>query len=190
MNRKSLKQSLRALILALPGGKTLLRWRESLRMRLRLLNPGHAKSVFRDLYRHNEWDNPESVSGPGSTLVYTVNIRDQLPRLVEELEIHSILDAPCGDFNWFKSIEWNTPISYLGGDIVDDLVKVNQSRYANDQTKFLHLDIVRDRLPKADLWLCRDCLFHLSEREYSWQSINFSRATSPIFSRRPIPSVN
>ena len=162
MRRQPIKQSVRRALLALPGGAALLRLRRSLRARLQA---GNAGAVFRDRYRHNEWDNAESVSGPGSTLVYTVNIRDAIPRLVDELGVRTILDAPCGDFNWFRAIEWKTPVRYLGGDIVEDLVKRNRTLYGSDHTAFTVLDITRDVLPRADLWLCRDCLFHLSERD-------------------------
>ena len=41
------------------------------------------------------------------------------------------------------------------------LVDKNQSEYGDDTTRFIHLDIIQDPLPAADLWFCRDCLIHL-----------------------------
>jgi hypothetical protein len=50
---------------------------------------------------------------------------------------------------------------YLGGDIVPAIVRENERRFGGPGRRFRLLDLVRDRLPPADLILCRDCLFHL-----------------------------
>ncbi|MFH1244284.1 MAG: class I SAM-dependent methyltransferase [bacterium] len=121
--------------------------------------------IFTHCYDTNSWGDQESVSGSGSTVKYTQNIRRVLPNLIHKLRVKSILDAPCGDYNWFKLIKWKTPITYLGGDIVATLIENNQRLYHNKDTQFIQLDIVHDKLPSADLWLCRDCLFHLSNRD-------------------------
>jgi hypothetical protein len=135
-----------------------------------------AEQIFRRHYETNEWGSTESVSGPGSTAAYTENIRKALPMLRRELGIETLLDAPCGDFNWFKLIQWDAPISYKGGDIVRPLVERNQSLYGAPTTEFFHLDIVYDALPAADLWLCRDCLFHFSNDDILWVIANFFRS--------------
>src|SRR5215510_5182756 len=54
-------------------------------------------------------------------------------------------------------------IHYTGADIVRDLIVENRRK--NRNRKFLVLDITRDRLPCADLVLCRDCLLHLTFEE-------------------------
>jgi hypothetical protein len=51
-------------------------------------------------------------------------------------------------------------MEYMGGDIVEKLIQQNQSKYGDPHTRFITIDIVKDLLPQADLWLCRDCLFH------------------------------
>ncbi|NBO28678.1 MAG: hypothetical protein EBV10_05470, partial [Synechococcaceae bacterium WB6_1A_059] len=86
---------------------------------------GNNSDIFNYYYINNFWGDSESVSGPGSTLAYTENLRAELPKLVEELEVTSILDSPCGDYNWFRMIEWNSEIAYIGGDIVESLVSRN-----------------------------------------------------------------
>ncbi len=134
------------------------------------------RQVFRHHYDTNTWGNEQSVSGPGSTVEYTENIREMIPRIVSELGIKVILDAPCGDFNWFRMIEWETEIKYIGGDIVLPLVTQNQSLYGSEDKQFLHLDIVRDDLPHADLMLCRDCLLHLSHIDIARFLGNFLRS--------------
>jgi len=120
------------------------------------------KGLFTDYYRNNFWGNPESVSGAGSTLHYTENIRKEIPILVERLKIKKFLDAPCGDFNWFQAVKRPKGMEYIGGDIVDEMIARNQSMYGDAFTRFISLDIIKDPLPVADLWMCRDCLFHFS----------------------------
>jgi len=122
---------------------------------------GDRQTIFTHIHRSNHWGEPESLSGPGSTVAYTENIRQELPRLWEQLGAKIILDAPCGDFNWFSKIPRNLGIQYIGGDIVNTLVQENQTKYGDPKTTFIPFDIVSSPFPRADFWLCRDCLFHL-----------------------------
>lgn len=139
--------------------------------KLDLLKAGN--NIFDYYYQNNTWGDSESVSGPGSTLAYTENIRTKIPELVEELGVLVILDSPCGDFNWFRAIEWNRSISYIGADIVKPLIDKNQLHYGEASKRFISLDITNDKLPQADLWLCRDCLFHLSYKDIAIAIQNF-----------------
>lgn len=120
------------------------------------------KDRFSRFAHLNKWKNAESVSGPGSTLEYTANIRKELPGLFKKLKIKSMLDAPCGDFNWAKHLE-RPGVTYLGGDIVPALIKRNNELFNDKTTSFQELDIVKEKLPEVDLWLCRDALPHFSE---------------------------
>lgn len=123
------------------------------------------KDVFRQIYIKNRWGNQESVSGPGSTLECTENIRRELPLLFKSLKIKTVLDAPCGDYNWFGLVQKETGVRYIGADIVPDLVARNQESFNSQDVSFTLLDITSEHLPEADLWLCRDCLFHLRNKD-------------------------
>jgi hypothetical protein len=92
------------------------------------------------------------------------------------LNVRTILDAPCGDYNWFRLIPRSEDIQYIGGDIVEPLVARNRSLFANANTLFVKLDIIKDPLPAADLWLCRDCLFHFSYKDIFRTLQNFLRS--------------
>ena len=133
--------------------------------RRRLLKLGNPEERFTHFYSVNRWGNEESRSGPGSTMSYTEHLRKELPRLFANLGVQTILDAPCGDYHWFGQIERHADLNYIGGDIVAPLVRDNQQQFSNENTTFMHLDITADALPVADLWLCRDCLFHLCEAD-------------------------
>ena len=109
----------------------------------------------------NYWGNRESVSGDGSTLDYTTNLRHELAKFLRAFRVVSMFDAPCGDFNWMRAVETPPGFRYLGGEIVPSLVAGLTERYATPQRRFVAFDIAADAFPDADLWFCRDCLFHL-----------------------------
>jgi SAM-dependent methyltransferase len=115
------------------------------------------KEIFTSIYANNTWNSSESRSGPGSTVDATRNLVSQLPDLFKEYKIKSILDIPCGDFNWMSQVPMES-IDYVGIDIVRDLIIRNQNKYPDK--KFLCLDLLLDNLPQADLVICRDCLGH------------------------------
>jgi hypothetical protein len=81
----------------------------------------NLEEKFTIIYERNAWGGAESVSGSGSSLRMTQNVRNSLPSLIETFAVKSIFDAPCGDFNWMKLINLQN-ISYIGGDIVKPLI--------------------------------------------------------------------
>jgi hypothetical protein len=124
------------------------------------LNQAHD-AVFTEIYQRNTWGDPESVSGAGSNMANTVNIRRELPGLLRDYGIRTMVDVPCGDFAWMKEVD--LPIEhYIGGDIVVPLIEEIQKRYGSDKRRFMVLDLSRDPIPECDLIFCRDCLMHLS----------------------------
>ena len=128
------------------------------------------EALFTHIYRHNKWGSSESVSGDGSTLEYTENLRKRLPQILGNYFVKTLLDTPCGDFRWMSLVVPSGDFRYIGGDIVKPLVEKNSCQYGNYRTSFVHLDLVKDPLPTADLMLCRDCLFHLSNDDI-WSTL-------------------
>jgi hypothetical protein len=116
---------------------------------------------FERIYSTNLWSDPESRSGVGSTLDSTAVVRAELPKALRQLDARVLLDAPCGDFTWMRRVDLSG-IEYIGGDIVPSIIEANQRLHATESRSFLQLDLTRDRLPDADVLLCRDCLVHLS----------------------------
>jgi SAM-dependent methyltransferase len=119
------------------------------------------EEIFEIIFRHNLWNCPESASGWGSTLKNTEAIRKQLPWLVKKLAAKTFLDLACGDFNWMKEINLEVD-TYYGIDIVPSICEHNRHNYAQYNRDFIRLDFTKDKLPKADIILCRDALVHLS----------------------------
>lgn len=115
---------------------------------------------FSRIYHQNMWGDAESRSGFASTLANTQAVREQLPGFIEEVGARSMLDIPCGDFNWMKEVPLDLD-RYIGADIVQSLTDSNR-RFEDGTRTFATLDITCDALPKVDLVLCRDCLIHFS----------------------------
>lgn len=138
-----------------------------------------TEEVFTAIYTSNHWGDAESVSGAGSTLNYTENLRRHLPGLFAKYNVRKLFDAPSGDFNWMSAVLLEAPVKYIGGEIVRDLVKQNNARYAGYGVRFVQFDITRDRFPKADLWMCRDCLFHLPIAEINKALEHFAASKIP-----------
>jgi len=120
-------------------------------------------NVFNRKYKMNAWKSTESISGTGSELKITEVLRKELQKLLVDYNIKSIFDAPCGDFNWMKEVDISN-VSYMGADIVPDLIKKNKNLFNLD---FKIMDITTDPLPKVDLIINRDCLVHLSNENIS-----------------------
>jgi methyltransferase family protein len=119
------------------------------------------KAIFSEIYSSRAWGDCESVSGPGSGVQRTAPFRSNLATLLAELHTGLLLDAGCGDFNWMKETEIGGS-RYIGMDVVPELINRNEQQYGTSGRTFLNLDLTQDKLPKADVVLCRDCLVHFS----------------------------
>jgi len=145
--------------------RRLIREIESRADQRRLRRDYAAKSVeevFSQIWRENRWGSQESRSGAGSELAATRAIREALPRIVQTRGIRVLLDAPCGDFHWMQHVDLGR-CRYIGVDIVSAMVDELQRTFGREDRTFLHGNIIEGPLPAADLVLCRDCLFHLTD---------------------------
>ena len=115
--------------------------------------------IFNNIYARNWWGSTESVSGCGSERRRTEAIRKGLIGWCASNGIRTMFDAPCGDFNWMGDVVRTVDLSYLGGDIVPELVRKSAER-GERNCRFIPFDILADELPEVDAWLCRDELFH------------------------------
>ena len=121
---------------------------------------GFSEGVFTHIYTSGRWKGKESPSGAGSDTENSALILQQLESLLRSHNIQSVLDIPCGDFNWMKEIQLGT-VQYLGADIVRVLVDRNVELYGNSQRQFMHLDLSVGPLPSVDLIFTRDLFLHL-----------------------------
>lgn len=136
-------------------------WNKYATLKLKLKS---TESVFTDIYRTNVWGGQFSVSGTGSDSYQTRIVTSNLPILLGDLNVSTMLDIPCGDFYWMKSVNLKG-VNYIGADIVKDLIQSNREKYAADNICFQNLNLLRDKLPKVGLVFCRDCLVHFSFKD-------------------------
>jgi SAM-dependent methyltransferase len=169
--------------------KTGLYWPLRKLVLMMRLGGRNTKDVFTDIYRNNRWGNKESVSGPGSTLEQTAVLIEQLPQLLKRLEAKSMLDIPCGDFNWMSKVAM-PGVQYTGADIVEELVQRNQQNHASPTRQFLHLNLVSTPLPKVDLVFCRDCLVHLSFKDIASAIDNIKRSGATYLMATTFPGMS
>jgi len=123
-----------------------------------------SKDIFTEYFYNNSWNGKESVSGPGSDYEQTKYLIPELQILLKEFNVKSILDVPSGDFNWMRRVDLDG-IKYIGGDIVDKMVKINNKKYGTKNILFKSIDIVNDSLPEVDLVMVRDCFVHLPNKD-------------------------
>ncbi len=149
--------------------------RPATRRRKRNLNGRSSADIFSEIYATNAWHSADSRSGCGSTLAATAEIRAALPRLLADLDVRVLFDAPCGDFNWMRHVD--LPVErYIGGEIVPTLVRQLNARYANGRRHFVLIDLTMDKLPAADALFCRDLFLHLSFADIERVKANFLRS--------------
>ena len=151
-----------------------------------------AQEKFSKIYDERLWVKAglitgvsDSLSGHGSSLASTGTIRRGLEEFIRDQSIRLIFDAPCGDFHWMKHVEMPADCDYLGGDIVESVVRSGSTEWSrarsNEQgaRNFRVFDITTDPMPRADVWMCKDCLQHLSFEDV-WAALkNFGRSQIP-----------
>ncbi len=116
---------------------------------------------FELIYNENFWESNESRSGIGSEIKNTKEVLKSLDQIIKDFKIKSIIDIPCGDFNWMSFMDMKN-IEYQGHDIVEQLIIKNNKKFKKNNISFFNSDITNSRLGKADLMFVRDCLVHFS----------------------------
>lgn len=119
-----------------------------------------TKETFTYIFNENKWWSNESVSWPGSTINWTIHLKEWINRIIKQYNINSFIDAPCGDVNWIEPEKiW---IKYIWCDIVENIIIKNRKKFKSENIIFTSLDITHDKLPDWDIIHCRECLQHLS----------------------------
>jgi len=140
--------------------------------RKRKFEDKEAREVFTAIYTSNMWNSVETVSGPGSELRHTCELRNELRQLLENLKVSSITDCGCGDFNWMKEVV-NEQMIYHGIDVVQELEQQNTTRYGSESRMFFTGDLSTCLIVHSDVLICRDVLVHLTNAQIEKVLRNF-----------------
>jgi len=103
----------------------------------------------------------ETYSGPGSLLENTDLLIENLNLFIKDFDIKSIIDVPCGDFNYMSKVNLDD-IEYLGLDISENAINLCNLKNNNSNINFKVFDATIEKLPYADLILIKDLFLHLS----------------------------
>ena len=152
------------------------------RVRRQIFAQSTARERFDQIYRLGFWvqraHSTESRSGNGSSFASTTQFREDLTVFLQREPPGVFLDAPCGDFNFMSHVAFTPRWSYVGGDIAPSLIQDITAKYPD--RRFVEFDLVRDPFPACDVWLCRDCLPHLSFAEIRKVFENFARSKARL----------
>ncbi|MEP0189425.1 MAG: class I SAM-dependent methyltransferase [Erythrobacter sp.] len=156
---------------------SVMEWRKARRHRKHFGDADYAEA-FKIVHDKNLWKDPESLSGGGSTVAFTQSIRQGLSDWLNSNEIKSLVDLPCGDFNWMRLVDFPAGMEYIGIDIVEDLIAANLANHASDRHRFEVGDIIAGPVPKAEVYFCRDVFIHFpnSAVEKSIQNVKAAGA--------------
>ena len=134
----------------------------------------YRRQVFQDAYKYNQWGKDgksQFYSGVGSRGRPSDEYAKMMASLIGRYTTASerppvIVDLGCGDFQVATALLSRLRhVTYVGCDIVPDLIAHNNKSYATDSISFRCIDIVRDPLPAGDICLVRQVFQHLSNNE-------------------------
>jgi Methyltransferase domain len=153
------------------------------RLRRRLESNRNAgmspEEVFSRVYKNRMWGDPPSsmdaapgqyFSGSGSAAPSVV--QPYIDAMIRQLESHlpakpKVVDLGCGDFTVGRQL-LEYCATYIGVDVVPDLISHLRATVHDDRAQFLAFDIISANvLPDGDVCILRQVLQHLSNAQIS-----------------------
>ena len=132
------------------------------------------KEIFDRIYEKNLWQSSETISSKSSEFIIAQNLLLYLTVLLKKYNVKTVVDAPCGDYNWILHLDYRFE-KYTGIDIVQKLIEKNK-KYENERVKFFAGDILTYNIPSSDLIFCRDCFIHLTFKQIFKALENFKKS--------------
>ena len=96
---------------------------------------------------------------------------------MNELNIETIFDISCGDFNWFPKNKLDS-LTYFGGDIVRKVITENNQKYQEENINFINFNLLEETPKKNDVIFCRDCLIYFSINDICEALKNIKKSSS------------
>ncbi len=158
---RQLARQVRSGLAAVQAGLAQLTFDQGLRRR----------RAFQDVYRRGLWGHEEGTaffSGVGSrgeaADAYVARMAALLAGHAAELgRPLTVIDLGCGDFQIGRRLMDAAPdITYVGCDIVPELIAKHRAENTDPRASFAVVDIVADTLPPGDVCLVRQVLQHNS----------------------------
>lgn len=118
-------------------------------------------SIFNKIYAKSFWGNG---SGEGSSPEATVPYKHFIEDFINKNNISSVVDLGCGDWQFSQFMDFKGA-KYLGIDASENIIDINSKKFSNKKVSFMHLPDSYEKIPKADLLLCKDVMQHLNIQE-------------------------
>ncbi|HEV2500879.1 MAG TPA: glycosyltransferase [Terriglobia bacterium] len=134
----------------------------------------YRRRTFRNIYDRKLWGWEKGrtyYSGVGSSGEPVKVYLDALAPIIAEVakkigDKTTVVDLGCGDFRVGSELLKRLPFAhYIGCDIVPGLIAENTRQYANERITFRRLDMVSEALPAGHIFLVRQVLQHLPNRD-------------------------
>lgn len=117
--------------------------------------------TFEQIYANDKWTNG---SGPGSFPQLNLVLLDFIAQFIAANNICRLVDVGCGDFQLWRNFNFSR-CSYTGFDVVRSVIERNRHRFGSENIQFHEMPQNVSELPKADLYIIKDVLIHLSTTE-------------------------
>ncbi len=130
--------------------------------------------TFQEVYADGLWGSLEGqsyFSGIGSVGEFAEIYTHTLAAIIRDLatkfgEKTTIVDLGCGDFRVAQHLlKLLPPVHYIGCDVVPGLVAENNKLFGDPRISFRHVDIVSGSIPEGHIYLLREVLQHLPNRD-------------------------
>lgn len=107
--------------------------------------------------------NGGSVNSAASSASRTRLLIPWLSNLLRQYRIQTMLDVPCGDLIWMRHVDIRNLYSYIGMDLIPELIRTNQQEFHDRHNMaFRQANLLTvKRFPRVDLIMSRDFLYCL-----------------------------
>ena len=124
---------------------------------------GQIPLIHTKMKTKNYWNSRYNAGGNSGYGSYGEQ-KDKKLGWLKDLDFDHITDIGCGDFHFSNELLKLHPASYTGFDISGAIVEKNKVRYPEHKHDFYNYESGMN-LPKSDLVICLDVLFHIYEED-------------------------
>ncbi len=114
------------------------------------------EEIFTYIYDNSIWGHG---SGGGSNINYNRQYVSMLEKLLVDLDIKTVIDFGCGDWQFSRFIKWGG-VDYIGVDCVKSVIAENNKQFSKDGIRFLHNVNISAYEFNGDLLIVKDVLQH------------------------------
>lgn len=116
------------------------------------------RQAFSDIYKNDVWC---GGSGSGSDPKHAMSYLNLLQKYFNDKRFSKIVDLGCGDWRLMQRISIPRKKSYIGYDVVQEVIDANNKKFAKPNLQFIAISSLEEiEHIKADLLIVKDVLAH------------------------------